>query len=148
MYSRKSVGPRIDLWEPPALTRYSCEDFPSRTTESHLLLIKEEMRPKIWREIPWDLSLWRRPVCQTLSKILDISSGYIKMQLSEALQLIEIGFSCRPFPNILKYRDHRWDLLTSWKTRLSGTYWRDQLVCMKVQAQVLYNHHRNTITTR
>ena len=26
-------------------------------------------------------------------------------------------FSCRPFPNILKYRDYRRNLLTIWKTR-------------------------------
>ena len=30
-----------------------------------------------------------------------------------------VGFSCRPFHNILNYRDHRWDLPTIWKT----TYW-------------------------
>ena len=47
MYSRKSVGPRIDPGETPALTRYSCEDFPSRTTQSRLLLRKEEIRPNI-----------------------------------------------------------------------------------------------------
>ena len=29
----------------------------------------------IWLEIPKDLSLWRRPACQTLSKSLDISSA-------------------------------------------------------------------------
>ena len=34
MYSRKSVGPRMEPWGTPALTRYSCEDFPSRTTQS------------------------------------------------------------------------------------------------------------------
>ena len=31
MYSRKSVGPRIDPWRTPALTGYFCEDFPPRT---------------------------------------------------------------------------------------------------------------------
>ena len=31
MYSRKSVGPRMEPWGTPALTGYSCEDFPSRT---------------------------------------------------------------------------------------------------------------------
>ena len=30
MYSRKIVGPRIDPWGTPALTRYSCENVPSR----------------------------------------------------------------------------------------------------------------------
>ena len=75
MYSRKSVGPRMEPWGTPALTGYSCEDFPSRTTQSHLLLRKEEIRPNIWPEIPEDLSLWRRAACQTLSKALDISSA-------------------------------------------------------------------------
>ena len=45
-----------------------------------------------------------------------------------------VFFSSRPFPNIPKCRDHQWDLPTIWKTRLSNTYWRFQLVCMKVQA--------------
>ena len=27
-------------------------------------------------------------------------------------------FSCRPFLNIFKYRDHQWNLPTIWKTRL------------------------------
>ena len=31
-------------------------------------------------------------------------------------------FSCRPFSNILKYRDHWWDLPTIWKTRLLQTH--------------------------
>ena len=44
MYSRKSVGPRMEPWGTPTLTGYSCEDFPSRTTRSHLLLRKEEIR--------------------------------------------------------------------------------------------------------
>ena len=30
-------------------------------------------------------------------------------------------FSCRPFSNTLKYRDHRWDLPTIWKTRFRHT---------------------------
>ena len=52
MYSRKSVGPRLEPWNTPALTGYSCEDFPSRTTQSRLLLKKEEIGPNIWPEIP------------------------------------------------------------------------------------------------
>ena len=32
-----------------------------------------------------------------------------------------VVFSSRFFPNILKYRDHWWDLLTIWKTRLLQT---------------------------
>ena len=59
----------------PALTGYSCKDSPSRTIRSCLLLRKEEIRPNIWPEILWDLNLWRRWTCQTLSKSLDISSA-------------------------------------------------------------------------
>ena len=44
MYSRKSVGPRMEPWT-PALTGYSYEDFPSRTTYSCLLLKKQEITP-------------------------------------------------------------------------------------------------------
>ena len=52
MYSKKSVEPRMDPWGTPALTGYSCEDFPSRTTRRRPLLRKEEMRPNNWHEIP------------------------------------------------------------------------------------------------
>ena len=51
MYSKKSERPRMDPWVTPALTTYSCENFPSRTTQSWLLLRKEEIRPNIWPEM-------------------------------------------------------------------------------------------------
>ena len=38
MYSRKSVGPRMDPWGTPALTGYSCGDFPSITTQRCLFV--------------------------------------------------------------------------------------------------------------
>ena len=47
MYSRKGVGPRMEPLRTPALTGYFCKDFPSRTTCSHLLLRKDEIRPNI-----------------------------------------------------------------------------------------------------
>ena len=43
MYSRKSVGTRMKPLGTPTLTGYSCEDFPSRTTQSGLFLRKEEI---------------------------------------------------------------------------------------------------------
>ena len=46
MYSRKSVGPRVEPLGTPLLTGCSCVDFPSRTTRSRLLLRKEIIRPK------------------------------------------------------------------------------------------------------
>ena len=47
MYSRESVEPRMEPRGTPALTGFSCEDFPFRTTQSRLLLRKEEIRPNI-----------------------------------------------------------------------------------------------------
>ena len=38
MYSRKSVGLRVEPRVTPALTGCSCEDFPSKSTRNHLLL--------------------------------------------------------------------------------------------------------------
>ena len=34
MYSRKSVGPRMEPWAALVLTEDFCEDFPSRTLET------------------------------------------------------------------------------------------------------------------
>ena len=77
-------------WGTPALTGYSCEDFPSRTIRTLLLLRKEEKRIKTWPEIPWDLSLWKRPATQTLSKALDISSAAARVapDLLKALAIL------------------------------------------------------------
>ena len=163
-------------WGTPAVTGYSCEDFPSRITQSRLLL-RKEIRPNIWPEFPEDLSLWRRPACQTLQKTLDISSVTARAapDLLKPLATLSdtpvrrsgvdwedltpywksenrppfsrwstilsfsfsklfkdftnyrkkinrvVVFSRRPFPNILKYRDHWWNLPTIWKTRLLKT---------------------------
>ena len=133
---------------------------------------KRRNRPNIWPEIPSDLSLWRRPSCQSLSKALDISSATARVapDLLKALAILSetavrrsavdwedlkpywkwekrsdfsrwskillftkllkdfayhikktnrtIVFSSRPFPIILKCRDHRWDFQTIWKTIL------------------------------
>ena len=46
-YSRKSVELRMEPLGTPALNGYSCEDFPSTTTPSRLLLRKDEIRPNI-----------------------------------------------------------------------------------------------------
>ena len=43
MYSMKSIGPRMEFWGIPALTGYSCEDFPSRATQNCLLMRKEKI---------------------------------------------------------------------------------------------------------
>ena len=90
MYCKKSLGPRMDHWGTPALIGYSCEDFPSRTTRSCLLLRIEEVRANIWPENQWNLSLWRRLTCRTLSKPLDISSATARVapDLLKALAIL------------------------------------------------------------
>ena len=40
MYSRKRVGPRVELSGTPVLAGCSCEDIESKVTECHLLLKK------------------------------------------------------------------------------------------------------------
>ena len=75
MYSKKIVGPRMEPWGTPALTGYSSEDFPSRNNQK--LPSTERRRNKV-KNLAWNskrLSLWRRPECQSLSKVLDISSA-------------------------------------------------------------------------
>ena len=55
----------------PALTGYSCEDYPSKTTRSRLLLWKRRNKAKY---LTWNsITAWT--ACQTLSKALDISSA-------------------------------------------------------------------------
>ena len=72
MCSRKSVKSRMEPWGTPALTGHPCGELPSTTTWSHLLLRNDKIRSKC-STIPYELSLWRRPASQTLSKALDIS---------------------------------------------------------------------------
>ena len=90
MYSRKNLGPRKEPWGILELTGYFCEDFPSTTTLSYLLLRKEKIRPNIWPEIPLDLSLWRRSACQILSKALDIlrATAWVAPNLLKALVIL------------------------------------------------------------
>ena len=52
MNGKKIVWPRMKPWGSPTLTGYSCKDFPSRYTQSHLLLTKDEIRLNTWPEIP------------------------------------------------------------------------------------------------
>ena len=80
----------MEPWGTPALSGYSCEDLPSRTTQSCLVPRKEEIRSYMWPEILSDLSSWRRPACQTLSKALDISSATARVapHLLKALAIL------------------------------------------------------------
>ena len=82
----------METWGTPALTGYSYDNFQSRTSQSCLLLRKEEVWPNIWPEIPQRFSLQRRPTCQTLSKALDIStaSAGVAPDLLRALAVLSV----------------------------------------------------------
>ena len=105
MYNRERGGSKMEPWGTPALTRYSCEDFPSRTTQSHLLFL------------------------QVINiSIINKFFKYLTNQRKKTNRAIV--FSCRTFSNILQYRNHRWELSTVWKTRLLQTQHRHILKCL------------------
>ena len=85
MYSRKSIEPRMDL-----LTRYYCEDFPSRNTRSCLMQRKDKIRPNYRPKIQWDLRLSRNRTCQTVLEALDILSATVRVvpDLLKALAIL------------------------------------------------------------
>ena len=59
-----------------------------------------------------------------------------------------VAFSCRSLPNILKYKNTDKSLKQSEKKIPSGTYWKSQLICMKVFFLiVLQNKHWHAIRT-
>ena len=47
IYSRESVGKTMEPWGTLQLTGYSCEEFPSKPSQSYLLLRRNEIRPNI-----------------------------------------------------------------------------------------------------
>ena len=89
MYNGKSVGPRMEASRTPVLPGSSYEDLRSRTTWSHLLLRKKGIRPNIWPEIPYDLSLWKRPACQSLLKaFISNTAAPVAPDLLKALAIL------------------------------------------------------------
>ena len=52
MYTRKSLGPRMEPLGTSALTGYYCKKLLSRTTQSRLLMRKDNIRPNIRPETP------------------------------------------------------------------------------------------------
>ena len=100
----------MDPWGTPALTEYSCGDFPFKTTRSHLLLRKEEIRLNIWPEISYDLIFRRRPAWQILSKAFDISGATAQV----ALNLLK-AFHFLSDTTVRRSKEDREDLKLYWK---------------------------------
>ena len=163
----------MEPWDTPALTGYSCEDFASKITWSHLLLRKKEIRPNkylTWNSIRLKFvkkigmlnsvkslgyitchsssspgpvknpSNFIRYICEkicswsrrpkTILEIRKKATFHLVINNPIIYKLVKdfpnhrkktkrpAVFSCGPFPNILKYWDHWWNLPTIWKTRL------------------------------
>ena len=51
MYSTKSIGPRMEPWGTPEVTGYSCEDFPSRTTQLSITEKRNKTEYLTWNSI-------------------------------------------------------------------------------------------------
>ena len=73
IYIRESVGTTMQPWGTLELTGYSCEDFPSRTSQSHLLLRKKK-KYLTQNSIRYKFVKKANIRFGTLSKALDISS--------------------------------------------------------------------------
>ena len=139
-YSRETVGPRMEPWGTPALTGYSCEEFSSRTTRSRLLLRKEEKRPYIWPEIPHDLSLWRRPPCQTLSKALDMQSATTAWVAPDLLQ----GLAILSDTTVRRSKIDREDLKPYSKSEKESHFPRWSTILLFTSFSRLYRPRRKT----
>ena len=90
MYSTKTLGPRMEPWETPVLTRYSCKVFPSRTTRSSLLMSNDKLG-----QIP-DLKFHKTWVCVEDQQAKPSRKPWIyqvlqfyQIQMSQDLQLNE-----------------------------------------------------------
>ena len=129
MYSRKSVRSRMEPWETPALTGYSCEDFQYTTTQNHLL--KDEIRSNIQAEISKDLCLLRRSVCQILSKASDISStkAQASLEMLKALSNTKVRRSAADRENLKPYwKSEKRSHFSKWSTILLFTNFSQTLL--------------------
>ena len=88
IYKRNRRGPRIEPCGTPALTEVQKEFIPGKTTRCLLSVRYSENQVSNDPETTADLSLKRRPLCQTLSKALLISQNIARTSLpsSRALQ--------------------------------------------------------------
>ena len=140
MYKRKSVGPKIGPWGTPALTGYFCNNILPRTTQSYPLLRKDKMRPNIWLGIPQELSLWKKALCQTMSKALNISSAtaWVSPDLLKVLAVLSDT-------TVRRSAMYQEDLKPYWKSekRSSFSRWSTSLLFTNLFTVVyLFTSHR------
>ena len=103
---------------------------------------KEEIRPNISPETPQDISLWRRPACQTLLKALDISSATARVtpDLLKALAVLSDAIVRRSVVD-------REDLKPHWKSEKMPHFsrWSTMLVFTSFSKTLLTIERRITV---
>ena len=122
----------MEPWRTPALTGYSCEDFPSRTTRSRLLLRKEEIRPNL----TW-YSIRLKFVKKTSMPNPVKSLGYIKCHSSSSPRPVK-----SPSNSIINNCKKIWDLRS--KTILEIRKKALNLFNMKITASVTKTLHQDS----
>ena len=85
IYIKKNKGPKTDPWGTPAETSAQDEDWPFKTTLWYLFFKKFSINFNGVSDIPNDLILYINPLCQTLSKALEMSKK-IPLTSKEGLQ--------------------------------------------------------------
>ena len=109
MYSRKIVRPRMDPRGTLALSGYSCEDFPSRTTQNRLLLRKRKRKPNI------------RPVKRTSMSNPVKSLGYIKCHSLSSPRTVK-PLAILSDTTVRRSAVDREDLKPYWKSEKKATF--------------------------
>ena len=87
-----------------------------------------------WEDLQLYWKLEKRPQFSRCSKIFIIYKFLKDFTNHRKKTSRVVDFSCRPFPNILKYRTPMKPSNNLENKAPSDTYWRFQLVCKKVQA--------------
>ena len=127
MYSRKSIGPRMDPWETPALTEYSCKDFPSRTKldwDSYIISIANTASKEIGAS-----------TLSALTFLLTLLSAKFALYLYKSTTESCMEYCCHVWPGAPSCYFKLLDNLQTWICRTVGT-----LLAASLEPLA---HHRN-----
>ena len=107
-----SLNSPRSIKSPSNSIRYNCEKICSWSRRPKTIL---EMRKKVTF-----FQVINNPITYKFLQQTIIYNNHIFKEFTNHRKKTNMAvvFSCRPFPNILKYGDHWWNLPTIWKTRL------------------------------
>ena len=143
----------MEPWETPALIWHSSKDYYPKSARA-VYTKKWQKASKTWPAIPWDLSLRREPMCQTLPKFSCISSAttWVSHESSKPQELYHTENQKKKATSleVIKKQKKRLTGSRFFGTRLcpiflnivstddtfqqsGNTCWKDQLNCIKDQ---------------